>query len=42
MPRDQPLSVMQPQVNTGREDADRDLKGYSEDEEHQQPDIPQL
>lgn len=39
MSRDQPLPVVQHQVNTDREDADKELTGPSEDAEHQQQDM---
>lgn len=42
MPRDQPLPVVQPQVNTNREDADWKVTQPSQDAEPQQQDIPQL
>lgn len=42
MPRDHPLPVVQPQVNTDREDADREVTQPSQTAEPQQQDLPQL
>ena len=42
MPRVQPLPVMQPQVNTHREDPEVEITETSQDVEHRQQGIPQL